>query len=334
MKTARFAVIGLGFMGDIYARVLKDLPEAELIACCDLLADRAVAMADTLNIPGYAGADYQALLRAHPDLDGVVVATPDAAHLEPVMAALEAGMDVCVEKPLATTVADGERMIAQAAATGRLLMIGHTLRFQPPFIALRDAVRRGDIGEVLHFFARRNNPNFVRDRLGGRVSVAFFLGIHDIDMLLWTMGQPVTRVFAKAVYRHSPDVADSILSILTFADGTLAMLENAWGAPAVTGRPRRFQFDALGSEGTIEVHAHEQGIGIFTPEAATYPGTVFLPEVHGRLSGVYRDQVAHFVDCVRTRRMPICTGEEGLEAVRVVVALTRSLELGREVEVA
>ncbi len=250
--------------------------------------------------------------------------------LEPVLAALEAGMHVCVEKPLATTVAEGEQMVARAREAGRLLMVGHTLRFQPQFIAMREAVAKGQIGRVLHFFARRNNPSSVRDRLGGRVSVAFFLGVHDIDAMLWAAQQPVIQVFAKAV-PGPQGVDDTILSILTFADGSLGLLENSWGMPEVMGRLRRFQFDVIGTHGVIEVYAHEQGIGIYTAHGATFPNTLWLPEIHGRLGGVYRDQVAHFVDCVARGRTPACTGEEGLQAVRVAAAIMRSLQEGREV---
>ena len=165
------------------------------------------------------------------------------------------------------------------------------------------------------------------------MSVAFFLGVHDIDMMLWTMGQPVVKAFAKSVRRGPLPVEDSILSILTFADGTLAMVENWRGAPDVTGRPQRFHFEAVGTGGVIEVYGQEQGVGIYTPQAATFPPTLFLPEVHGRLTGIYHDQVAHFVDCIRKGTPPACTGEEGLEAVRVGVAIERSLREGQEVTV-
>jgi predicted dehydrogenase len=332
MKRLRFGVIGMGHMGDIYTRVLADLPEAELAAVCDVVPEKATEAAERLGVPGYAGTDFREMLAQHPDLDGVAITTSDQYHLEPVLAALDAGITVCVEKPLAMTVADGQAMVDRAESTGVMLMVGHTLRFQPQFIEMRKAVRAGQIGQVLHFFARRNNPTFVRDRLAGRVSVAFFLGIHDIDAMLWTMDSPVVKAYAKARPGDGP-ADDTILSILTFADGTLAMVENCWGMPVVTGRPRRFQFDVVGTGGVLEVYAHEQGIGVLTPEAADFPNTAWLPDVHGRLGGVYKDQVTHFVDCVAKSRTPICTGAEALEAVRVVAAIERSLELGGEVEV-
>jgi predicted dehydrogenase len=319
-------------MGDIYTRVLADLPEAELVAVCDVVEERAAQAADRLGVPGYAGTDFRQMLAQHPDLDGVAITTSDQYHLEPVLAALDAGIPVCVEKPLATTVAEGQRMVDRAESTGVMLMVGHTLRFQPQFIEMRQAVRGGRIGRVLHFFARRNNPTSVRDRLAGRVSVAFFLGIHDIDAMLWTMDEPVVKVYAKSRPGAGP-ADDTILSIVTFANGTLAMVENCWGMPAVTGRPRRFQFDVVGTGGVLEVYGEEQGIGVLTPKAADFPNTAWLPEVHGRLGGVYRDQVTHFVDCVAKGRTPICTGAQALEAVRVVAAIERSLAVAAEVDV-
>jgi predicted dehydrogenase len=320
-------------MGRIYARVLADLPEVELVACCDIVPGKAAELAKELKIPGYAGTDLHEMLRQHPDMAGVCVTTPDQEHLAPVMAVLDAGMHVYVEKPLSISVSDGEKMIARAREVGKLLLVGHTLRFQPQFLAMREAVQRGDIGQVLHYFARRNNPSMVRDRLGNRVSVAFFLGVHDIDMMLYTANQPLVKAFAKSVRKGPAAVDDSILSILTFADGSLAMVENSWGAPDVTGRPQRFHFEVIGTGGVIEVYGQEQGVGIYTPKAANFPGTLFLPEVQGRLTGIYHDQVAHFIDCIARGVKPACTGEDALQAVRVADAIMRSLAEGKEVDV-
>ena len=158
MSASRFGVIGLGMMGRIYSRVLANLSESELVAVCDIVPGKAEALAQRLGVKGYAGPDFVEMLRAHPDLDGVLVTTSDPDHFTPVMAALDAGMHVCVEKPLALSVEEGEKMVAHAREVGRILLVGHTLRFQPQFLAMRDAVRRGDIGQILHFFARRTTP--------------------------------------------------------------------------------------------------------------------------------------------------------------------------------
>jgi UDP-N-acetylglucosamine 3-dehydrogenase len=320
-------------MGTVYARVLSHLPEARLVGLCDQMGDRALELATTLGMQGYAGPDLTELLRSAPELHALVVATPESDHVHAALAALEADLDVYIEKPLAPSVVECRQILDAAGARNRLVMVGHTSRFDPRFAAAHEAVAGGVIGEPVYGFARRNNPASRLGRLGNRVSVLGFLGIHDIDLLLWFVGRPVRSVFARAVRRTlaSLELDDCIVSVLTFDDGTLAVIENAWGVPDVQGQPTSITFTLQGTKGIVEINPREQGFGIFTSEGATYPDMWFKPELRGQIVGMYRDAMAHFVHCVRTREAPTASGQEGMEAVRVMEAVERSLAEGREV---
>jgi len=329
------AVVGAGYMGTVYGRVLSQLPEAELVGLCDQAEGRACELASALGMHGYAGDDLEEMLRSAPGLQAVVIATPESEHVEAALAALEAGLDVYIEKPLAPTVAECEAILDAAAGQDRLVMTGHTTRFDPRFAAASDAVARGDIGEPVYAFARRNNPASRLGRLGSRVSVLGFLGIHDIDLMLWLVGRPVRSVFARSVRRTlaSLGLDDCIVSVLTFDDGTLAVIENAWGVPDVQGQPTSVAFMLQGTRGIIEINPREQGFGIFTSETASYPDMCFKPELHGQITGMYRDAMAHFVHCVASRETPWANGQDGMEAVRVMEVIERSLAQGHEVPV-
>ena len=335
MDQVSIAVLGAGYMGAVYARVLASLPQARLAGLADTLPDKARNLAAGLGLQGYAGRDAVELL-ALPGLQAVIIATPESEHTEAALAALDAGLDVFVEKPLAPTVAECQEILDAAQRRERVVMVGHTTRFDPRFVAAHDAIARGEIGQVVHAFARRNNPASRLVRLGNRVSVAAFLGVHDYDLLLWIVGQPVRSVFARGVRRAlgAMGLDDCIIALLTFADGTLAVVENAWGAPDVQGRPRNVCFEVRGTKGIIEIDVTEQGFGIYTPESARFPDMWFRPELYGHTIGMYYDAMAHFVECVRNRKKPLIDGAVGMAAVQVLEAVERSLAEGREVTIA
>jgi predicted dehydrogenase len=332
MAATNVAVVGAGYMGSLYARVLARASGARLVGLCDALEDKARNLASALGVQ-CACASNPADIMNLAGLQALVIATPESQHTDITLAALEKGLDVFVEKPLAMTSAECQRIVDAAATSERLVMVGHTTRFDPRFISAASSVKRGEIGDVVHAFARRNNPSSRLIRLGNRVSVAGFLGVHDFDLLLWIIGKPVRSVFARSTRRALTAIGldDCTISLLTFDDGTLAVVENAWGVPDLQGRPRQVLFELRGTKGIIEIDVTNQGFGIYTPETARFPDMWFRPEVYGQVSGMYRDAMEHFISCVQTRQRPLCDGEAGMAAVRIMEAVDRSLAEQREV---
>jgi predicted dehydrogenase len=291
-------------------------------------------VASELKVPGFAGGDYRGMLEKHPEIEAVFIATPDDDHLGPLEAAVAAGVQVCMEKPLAVDVGEAHEMVRLVREAGLMMMMCHTLRFDPRYVAMREAVVRGEIGPVSHIYARRNVPSDRVTRTRGRVNVAFWVGVHDIDMMHWvTGGRVVSVVSKKAEGFHSQafGVEDCMLSLLTFENGIVASLENSWVCTPVVGRPMAAQFEVRGPAGIIDVATHEQGVGIYKGDVAVYPDTQYAPVLHGRITGVYRDQIAHFIECVASGAEPVVTGEDGLAAVVVADALNRSVAEGREI---
>lgn len=332
MKRINAAVIGVGLMGSLYARILAQLPETELAAVCGRTEAHTEAVAAELKVPGYARKKYSKMFEEHPEIEVVIVATPDNDHLEPLKACIEAGAQICLEKPLAVDIGEAEQMVRLTRESNTTLMMCHTLRFDPRYVSMREAVEQGEIGPVTHIYARRNIPASRVRRVGGRVNSAFWIGVHDIDMMHWVTDSHVVFVTAQkaeGVLSEDLGVEDCILSLLSFENGVVASLENSWVSPLVEGRPMSAQFEVRGPGGVIEVTAHEQGIGIYQEGKSIHPDTVYSPTLHGRITGVYRDQIAHFIECVATGMEPVVTVEDGFRAVIVADALTRSAAEGR-----
>jgi predicted dehydrogenase len=333
----RVAVIGTGVMGSYYARLLKEMRGVDLVAVCGRSAGPVEKLSRALNVQGYADGKYKQLLGEHPGLDAVVIATPDGEHLGPLQASTDAGCHILIEKPLGVNTREAKEMVAAAHAAGKLMMVCHHLRFDPRYYALAKLVREGTIGKVINIHARRNPAAGSPQRIKGRVPAAYWVGVHDIDLVHWITGQRAMKVFARGTGTSlsALGVDDCVVSTITLADGSLFTIENSWATPRTQGKPKSFLMAVRGTEGVAEVDAYEHGVNVYTATGAPNPDgeVLYFPDLHGRATGVYRDMMDHFIDCVSTGRTPAVTGTDGLAAVRVADAITHSLETGNEVNV-
>jgi UDP-N-acetylglucosamine 3-dehydrogenase len=323
------AVIGLGRIGQPYAQILSQLPNTRLVAVCDVAPEAAERVSREEGVPGYT--DIRQMLKLEPDIQAVCVCTSDPAHLEPCLAAAEAGKHILVEKPLAVTVEDGEAIVQAAHAAGVKLMVGHILRFDPRYAGAWQAVQEGRIGEPIHAFARRNNILASGRRLEGRTSVLFFLGIHDTDFLLWCLNARPQKVYAAASRKLMADLGadDAIFLLLHFEGGAVACLEASWVLPNTSLATLDARIEIVGTQGAVYVDIHGQGLTVVDASRLDRPDTMYGPVVHGQVTGILKEEIAHFVACVLDDREPLITGEMGLDAVRVIVAAHRSLKTGR-----
>jgi UDP-N-acetylglucosamine 3-dehydrogenase len=230
-------------------------------------------------------------------------------------------------------------MVRRAAQAGVKLMVSHSLRFDPRFVAAREAAANGAVGQVLHLYARRNSSPAAAKRVIGRFPLAYWLIPHDIDMMLWCVDSPVTKVMAYRFggsKREHPE-ADFIIAMLTFANGAVGIVESSWGSP-VGGRLQNELFTLRGTAGVVEVSGQESGVGIYSirnePKGVIeYPDTGYTPIIHDQLDGIFRRLFLHFAGVVRGTIAPIVTGEDGLASVRVAAAIDLSLTEGREIEI-
>ncbi len=324
-RSLRAGVIGVGTFGSMHARVYAEMESADLVAVADIQAERTQHFASQYGARGYT--DYDELLEKE-DLDIVSICTSDELHLKPVLAAAAAGKHILVEKPLAINVSDCDIMIQAAESAGVKLMVGQILRFDPRYYVARQAIADGQIGTPVHIFARRNNLLTSALRLGDHTSVLFFLGVHDIDFINWCVESKVERVYAESVVRTFPEknIADSYLALIKFQDGTIASLEVSWILPASFSKRLDARFDAVGTEGAIYVDGSGQAVEIYRADESSCPDVMYAPEIRGKYTGILRDEIAHFVECVQQDKTPAVTGQDGKAAVEVVCAIARSVE--------
>jgi predicted dehydrogenase len=329
MQRVRVAVIGAGYMGERHARIFAGLPDVELLAVCDVREAAARELGARTGAEAYT--DYRALLQRD-DLDAVSVCTPDALHRDPCELALRGGRHVLVEKPIATTVADAEAIVAAAAAAGVVLLVGHCLRFDARYDQARQAVERGELGAVQTIYTRRANTVAAQDRLGGRCPLPLFLGVHDYDVMRWLTGSEVERVTAESKWgllrEQGFPVEDANCALLRFASGALGIAELNWILPRGFPAAGDHRLDVVGSAGSVSIATLETGLRRVDGQRAVQLDTASAPSVQGQSGGMFYFELRHFIDCVRGRAAPAVTPADGVMALRIALAVERAAASG------
>jgi UDP-N-acetylglucosamine 3-dehydrogenase len=329
-NTVRIVVVGGGPMGLRHARTVASTPGTSLAGIVDTAEAVRKRAAAEFDVPTAGTLDELGTER----LDGVIIALPDAIHREATVHALERDLAVLVEKPLATNVEDAQSIVA--AGRDRLLMVGHLLRFDPRYVAARRRVQAGDLGELLHVYARRNSATGAARRYGGPTSLAHHVSVHDLDLLRWVTGREVVNVRAQGVSRVLAEKGhlDSLQALLRLDDGSSAVLESCWVLPKHLGSAIDSRFEVTGTAGMLEVTGFVQGLTVSDAIGTGYPDTTRYAEYDdGSAGGILAAEIAHFVRCIERGTAPSVAPEEGLAAVRLAAAIELSLTSGEDVPV-
>jgi predicted dehydrogenase len=286
-------------------------------------------------------ADFQGMLD-EADLDAVFIVSPEPLHADQALAALSRGIATFSEKPLAMTSAEGARVAAAAVTAGVPLQVGLILRFDTQHALLKAEIARGALGQVVSLRAKRNVSKAWFPDYGDRAHTVYETSIHDIDLLLWYAGSPITKV--QAIERHLSGLRypDLCWVLVQFASGAVGMLETSWlvpaGAPANVVTPTwRGTIDAeievIGDAGTGRIRLLDAPLSVSNAAFTAAPETGLWPEVSGSIGGGLRDEVAHFIDRVRHGAPEsISSVADAVMGLRVAEAIVASAASGIAVE--
>lgn len=303
----RVAAIGVGHLGRHHARILAQLPGASLVAVVDTNAARAAEIAATSGATSCT--DFHDIIDA---VDAVSIAVPTESHVQVALPFLERGIPALVEKPLARTVEEADRLIDAARRTGAVLAVGHTERHNPAVQAALPLV---------------TNPRFIEvHRLGVfperslDIDVIFDLMIHDLDIVLALVGSEVVSVEAVGVPVLTPRV-DIANARLKFASGCIA---NITASRISRDRVRKIRFFQPDAYLSIDYAARE----VEAYRLAKSDGE--RPTIEGGKLPVKQDEplkleLADFVDAVKNHRTPLVTGEDGKRAVDLAGKIAREI---------
>ena len=336
MRTVRTGIVGAGFMGRLHGRLLTELPNAEVAGVVDASPDVAAQAAAQMGARAYPS--LESLLESADTLDAVVVATPEPEHRLAVEAAAARGCAVFVEKPIASDLGDADAMIEACERAAVPLMVGHILRHDSAYVAIRQAVEEARLGQLLTAYARRNAIIQEGHRLGGRTSVVQYLAGHDVDQLLWYHDAPVEGVTARAVHGRMAETygtPDFVWLWMRFADGALGVVECGWALPEGWGGWAEgtawqpfgdCRMELIGTDDFLSLDMRTMNVAGVDRSGWRFPETRHWPVVNGRIGGAARLQMEHFLECVSTGMRPLCDGQAGRAALAICLAAEASLE--------
>jgi predicted dehydrogenase len=326
----KVAVVGYGYWGPNLVRNIYQLPNAELVMCCDLREDslsRVQAQYPTIDTT----TNYQAVL-SNPNVDAIVLATPAPSHYEMGKAALKAGKHLFVEKPLTLNTQHAQELVDLAREQELVLMVGHVFEHSPAVWKIKELINDGQIGTPYYFYSTRVNLGRVQDKLNALWSIA----PHDISILLYLLEEMPLQVSAYGATYLNTDVEDVVFAHLVFPKGVTAHIHVSWLDPSkvrrmtIVGSQKMIVYDDVANEGKIKIYdkgVYRKGDEIYGEfQFKLHSGDIYIPKIE--MSEPLRNECAHFVECIQTGRRPTTDGENGLRVVRVLEAAHRSLKSG------
>lgn len=317
---SNLAVIGCGHWGRNLVRNFYEL--GALTHIWDTDPDSLRLMKDLY--PGLSTADDYGALLKDDKLKAVVIATPAEQHFSMVEAALLAGKDVFVEKPLALRYSEGEKLVRLAEKLNRILMVGHLLEYHPAILKLKQIIDSGELGKIQYIYSNRLNLGRVRRE----ENILWSFAPHDIAVILRLIGELPLEVTSTGGAYLQPNIADVTVTNMLFDNGVRAHIFVSWLHPykehrlVVIGAKKMASFNDGAAENKLLLY--DQGMdwvnGALVPRKGNGTSIEFAPDEPLKL------ECQHFLECLDTRRIPRTDGTSALQVLSVLQASHRSLQ--------
>ena len=320
LSCPQVAVIGSGYWGKNLVRNFANLGALSVI--CDSHAETLRTLGEQYS-QCRTVTSYAEVLRDDA-IQAVAIATPAETHGAMVREALIAGKDVFVEKPLCLSAEQGQTLVALARERGRMLMVGHLLWYHPAVLKLKDLIERGELGRIQYIYSNRLNLGKIRRE----ENILWSFAPHDISVILGLLGEMPISVLAQGGNYLHEQIADTTVTLLSFPSGVKAHIFVSWLHPfkeqklIIVGDQKMAVFDDMEKKDKLLLYSHSIQWKSQIPvanRAEAQPVEVGIEEP-------LREECAHFLDSIRTRRRPRTDGEEGLRVLSVLQQCQHALE--------
>lgn len=324
-------VIGYGYWGPNLVRNYEQMPESNLVACCDLNPDN-LKKVKALYPKVEVTQQIDDLLN-NPSIDAVVIASSAVTHYDLAKKALLAGKHVMVEKPLTLSSETSRELIDIADKAGCILMVGHLLEYHAAVDYVRGLVAAGELGDIQYLYTQRLNLGQVRTDENALWSLA----PHDISIIFYLLGgKEPAEVSARGQSYITEGIEDVVFCSISFKDNTMAHIHVSWLDPhkirklTVVGNKKMAVFDDM--ESSEKIRIYDKGVGA-NPDYRTYGedltlrfGDITIPSV--KMKEPLRAECEHFIQSIQTGQRPRSDGYNGLRVVKVLEAAQKSLKSG------
>jgi predicted dehydrogenase len=321
------AVVGCGYWGSKHIRVSREIPSIDIIMAVDARQDRL----DYIRSE-YCGVavsrHFESVLAS--DAAGIVIATPISTHFTLARAALEAGKNVLIEKPMAMASDECYELISLAEARRLVLMVGHTFEYHPAVTFTQEIIQRGDLGKIFYISSRRLNLGMYQTD----ANVLWDLAPHDFSIIFLVLGESIERISAWGCTHALPGIEDVVYAKMGFESGVTAHVHVSWLDPVKVR-----QVTVVGSEGMLifddvlpseKVRVYDRrfkpvaaGDSYADFQSAYHHGDVHIPMISN--NEPLKLEVLDFANAIMTGRRPRADGRSGLRVVQALEAASRCL---------
>jgi len=324
----KIGIIGVGFIGEYHIQAFKAIADAEVTAICDVSESRLAAMKNEYHIPS-AYSSISDMLTSE-NLDGVLIATPDQFHRQPVAEVAAAGIPMLLEKPIALTLADAEAIIEAAERANVPVLQGISIQFHPMYAAIRERWQTGEFGPAHTIYSNRLIQIDNAQRFKGRCSVNQYVACHDFHWMMSVVGKDVESIYALKsngrAYAETGE-ADSYWNLLKWKNGAIGSALMTWAMPESFENYVEDEILVIGPKGAAEKNRSNQlrFLNGNLEEIIAAEGFTGLEE--------YVDQGNHFLEVIRGEAEPVVTLLDGLRAQKLIWGAEESIKTGQPVDI-
>lgn len=334
-KKINLAVVGCGYWGPNLVRNFVQLQDVNVSALCDLDISKACAVQHDYVPNVQVLTDYSSIIN-DPQVFAVVIATPAYSHFDIAQSALNASKHVFVEKPLAMSVLECQKLIHLARQADLVLMVGHTFRYNIAIRKIKEYIDDGFLGDIIYIYTRRLNLGKIRTD----VNALWSLGPHDISTLLYWLGEAPIKVTSSGFSYLNSNIEDVVFMALEFSSGIKTYSHLSWLDPkkvreiTIVGTEKMLIYNDIATEGKIQIY--DKCISRYRDPHFQYEHSYAEFQMRGRYGDMsvpylpfhepLQLECQHFVDCIRSKAIPLTDGYEGLRVVRVLEGAQESLK--------
>ncbi len=325
-------VIGCGHWGPNFVRNFSEIKGVSVKYTCDLNSDR---LSHIKKLYSYMTTtqDHLQILKDK-DIDAVVIATPAHSHFKLAEESLLYNKHILIEKPIATNVENAKELISIAKRKKRILMVGHTFKFNPGINKLKSLIKTRQLGKIYYIYSRRTNLGPLRKD----VNAMWDLTPHDISIISYLLDNQPMDVTARGKKFLEHDLEDVVFMTLNYPKNVFAHIHVSWLDPrkvreiTIVGDKKMVVFDDLNMEHPVKVYDKSVVKKYFRQDYDSFEefqmiiknGITFTPKV--QIREPLKVECQHFIECVKKNRVPITDGRDGLAVLKVMVALEKSLK--------
>jgi predicted dehydrogenase len=337
MKKINIALVGLGYWGPNYLRILNEIYEVQIRYCCDLNVDKLEKikqMYPSIDVTD----DYRKIANDR-EVEGVIIATPLNTHYNIAKSFLKGGKHVLVEKPFTKTYVEGKDLIEIAQRMGLVLMVGHVYEFNSGIIALKEIIKKGDLGKIYYIKAERLGLGPIRKH----ASALWDLATHDISIVLYLLEDFPVEVYTNGGAYIQKDIEDFVNLNLKFRNNINCNINATWFAPEkvrkliVVGSKAMVVFDDINKAEMLKIYKREVNGNLLNTTPTYYDhqniitmGDIYIPNI--KQSEPLKNQVLHFLDCIINSKKPVTDGQDGINVIKVLELAQKSIKDKRVVK--